>query len=273
MKYTMVLTLTVMVAMLVMGCGIPKEEFARSQKELANSRAATAERDKAISELTGKLETCEKDKKKCGEDLTAADEKYQVCVANSSKTSDELKSLGAEYTETRDQLAQLKKANDLRQKAMDELLSKFSTLINSGRLSIGINDGRMVIQLSSNVLFDVGRAKLSKDGKTAVEEVAEVLKTIDGRKFQVAGHTDNQKGRNWTLSYQRARSVFDVLVKAEMNESLLSIAAYGEYSPVASNDTPEGQDANRRIEIVLLPTSEELPLKQLKKIEKIIQKQ
>ena len=58
-----------------------------------------------------------------------------------------------------------------------------------------------------------------------------------------------------------------------MDESKLSIAAYAEYSPVASNDTPEGQDANRRIEIVLLPTSDELPLKQLKKIENIIQKQ
>ena len=194
MKYSMVLTLSALFAVLIVGCGVPKEEFARSQKELANTQAAVQERDKAINEITGKLETCEKDKKTCGDDLTAFTEKYQVCVANSSKTSDELKSLGAEYSDTRDQLAQIKKANELRQKAMDELLSKFSALIKSGKLSIGINDGRMVIQLSSNVLFDVGRAKLSKDGKTALEEVAQVLKTIDGRKFQVAGHTDDRRG-------------------------------------------------------------------------------
>jgi chemotaxis protein MotB len=249
-----------LVTILATACGIPKDEHLKVQQDLASTQAAFQSKEQQLA--------------KCEDDLRLNTERLQVCMTNFTKTESDLKNLDAEYNDTWAQLQAMQKANDLRQKAMDELLQKFEQLIKSGKLTIGINDGRMVIQLSSDVLFEVGKAKLSKVGQEAVKEVVDVLKTIDGRKFQVAGHTDNTRGRgkenpNWTLSYQRARSVFDVMVKNEFDESLLSLAAYAEYSPVASNETKEGRQQNRRIEIVLLPTSDELPLKQLRKIQSV----
>ena len=249
------------------GCGVNKDEHAAKLAELSGCHAS-------MDVKTGELNVCEGNLKNCQQAAQDAQAAIQSLGDEKATLGEEKEALAASNTALKDLLDRIKKANEKRQKAMDELLSKFSTLIASGKLSIGVNDGRMVIQLPSNVLFPVGRSKLSKDGKQAVVEVAEVLNTIDSRKFQVAGHTDNQRGRsrvnpNWTLSYMRARSVFDLMVKSEMDESRLSIAAYAEYSPVAANDTKESMEKNRRIEIVLLPTSDELPLKQLMKIEKV----
>ncbi len=255
---------------LVAGCGIPEEDYLKSQKELADTQTA-------LQAESTKLEQCQQSLKTCEDDAKEAQGALVALGAEHEKLGQEHSSLGADYSHLKALLAKIKTANETRQKAMDELLSKFQALIKSGKLSIEVNDGRMVINLPSNVLFAVGKSRLSKDGKAAVKEVAEVLKTIDGRKFQIAGHTDDQRGKrgfnpNWSLSYMRARSVFDIVVKAGMDESRLSLAAYAEYSPVADNTTPEGQERNRRIEIVLLPTSDELPLQQLMKIEKIEKK-
>lgn len=263
-RFVLVLSFVVS-ATLLSACGIPKDEHFQVQTELANTQAAFQSTQQQLAQCDGKLNTCT-------EDLRNTSERLQVCMSHAARTEEELKNLDAEYAETWALLQSLQRANMLRQKAMDDLLEKFAALIKSGKLTIAVNDGRMVIQLPSDVLFPVGQAKLNRNGEAAVREVIDVLKTIDGRKFQVAGHTDNTRGRgrentNWTLSYQRARAVFDLMVRAGMDESILSLAAYAEYSPVADNETKDGRALNRRIEIVLLPTSDELPLKQLRKIE------
>lgn len=269
MKNITLIMLVFVLATLISSCGIPKEEFNKTQKELADSQAAFELKEKELAECNSQLKVCK-------DNASEAQKALQTLGSEYSTMEEKHANLDADYNAMVKLLEKIKNANALRQKAMNELLSKFEALIKSGKLSIGVNDGRMVIQLPSEVLFKVGRSNLSKDGKAAIAEVAEVLKTIEGRKFQVAGHTDNQRASsrvnpNWTLSYKRARSVFDLLVKNEMDESMLSLAAYAEYSPVATNDTKEGRKLNRRIEIVLLPTSDELPLKQLMKIEKVEQ--
>jgi len=263
-----------LILVLATSCGIKQEEYDRVKKELANREATLQTSQQELAKCKEGADGCQKELDKIRHDFNALGEDFNALGKEHSQIAKEKNALGENYKEVQSQLQKLLKANELRQKAMDDLLSKFSELIKSGKLTIGINDGRMVIQLPSNVLFGVGQANLSKDGKEALTAVADVMRTIPDRKFQVAGHTDNQRGpgkvnTNWSLAYNRARAVFDLLVKAGVDESFLSLAAYAEYSPVASNDTPEGQESNRRIEIVLLPTSDELPLKQLKKIEKI----
>ena len=267
MKNSMVTMFVLALAFLISSCGIPQEQFDKSQKDLTDSQAAMELKVKELNDCNKKLQSCQKNADEAKAALSSLGSEY-------SSMEEKHANLDADYNAMAKLLANIKQANKLRQKAMDELLSKFEKLISSGKLSIGVNDGRMVIQLPSEVLFKIGKANLSKEGKTAIADVAEVLKTIEGRKFQIAGHTDNQRAKsrvnsNWTLSYKRARSVFDLMVKTELDESLLSIAAYAEYSPVASNEDKETRKLNRRIEIVLLPTSDELPLKQLMKIEKI----
>lgn len=271
-RYAAVLSLA---ALLAFGCGIKKEIHEKALKDLADTQTSLQEKEKAFAELDAKEKACESEVAKTKGLVESVSAEYKNLSKDKATLDQQKATLDQEYKETKEQLEKMLRANALRQKAMDELYAKFDGLIKSGKLKVGVNDGRMVIELPSGVLFQVGSATLSKEGKQAVAEVAEVLKTINERKFQVAGHTDDQRDKkaavnlNWALSYNRARAVFDVLTKSGMNEALLSIAAYAEYSPVGDNATEEGKNANRRIEIVLLPTSDELPLKQIKKLENL----
>ncbi|MDP1828077.1 MAG: flagellar motor protein MotB [Archangium sp.] len=145
------------------------------------------------------------------------------------------------------------------------LLDKFKTLIDSGKLKVRIREGRMVVELATDILFPSGSATLSKEGKVAIAEVAELLKSIPDRKFQVEGHTDNvpTKGpvykSNWELASARALTVLKAMTDAGMPGERISAASFGDTAPAKPNDTAEDKAANRRIEIVLVPDLSSLP--------------
>ena len=92
-----------------------------------------------------------------------------------------------------------------------------------------------------------------------VELVLQFVDQVQDRRFQVEGHTDDrpistaQFPSNWELSAARALSVVKLLVAQGVSPENLSGAGYGEYHPVAVNETAEGRRLNRRIEIVMLP--------------------
>ena len=145
------------------------------------------------------------------------------------------------------------------------LLGQFKKLIDAGKLRVKIVDGRMVLQLPSDILFDSGSATISTEGKEALAEVGGVLATMSGRRFQVEGHTDTvpistkKYPSNWELGAGRAVAVVNVLVEAGVDAEQVSAASYGQWRPTASNDTAEGKALNRRIEIVLVPDLSSLP--------------
>ena len=121
------------------------------------------------------------------------------------------------------------------------------------------------IELATDVLFSSGSATLSADGISAIQEVAKVLASIPGRKFQVEGHTDDvpiktaQYASNWELASGRAITVVKTMVDAGLPGDRVSGASFGEQKPTASNKTPEGRASNRRIEIVVVPDLASLP--------------
>jgi chemotaxis protein MotB len=134
----------------------------------------------------------------------------------------------------------------------------------------------MVISLPGDVLFASGKDDLRPEGLEVLGAVAEVIRTdkqLSKRYFQVAGHTDNRPlhagsrfGDNWGLSAMRARRVLLFLVGpgtgkdpgGGLDPKRLHAAGYGETDPVATNDTDEGRQANRRVELVLMPDVEEM---------------
>ena len=189
---------------------------------------------------------------------------------------DQLKSaLGMAQSQaiTDDQKAQLEEAKRAMQEAeergklLEDLQSKFKSMIDAGHLKVTTRRGRIVLQLHNDVLFAVGEADLKPDGKQAIADVASTLKHVGARRFQVAGHTDNEPittdkkkefPTNWELSAARAISVVKLLVAQGVDPGMLSAAGYGPYDPVASNATPDGQAKNRRTEITLVPHVAEL---------------
>jgi chemotaxis protein MotB len=152
------------------------------------------------------------------------------------------------------------------------LLQKFKSLRDAGKLNVKIVEGRMVVGIGTDILFPSGSARLSKEGKEAIKEVAKTLASIEDKKFQVEGHTDNvpMKGSitNWELASNRANNVRAELESGGMKPEQVSIASYAETKPIQSNDKSEGKSANRRIEIVVMPDLSLLPgFEELKKID------
>lgn len=185
-----------------------------------------------------------------------------------AKSSDALKSAtGMEIADLRKRLDELKAAQaaaDSRAALYKDLTLRFKRQIDDGNLSLMVRDGRMVLQLPNDVLFDSGRTELKPAGKKALEAVAEVMKTLKSRQFQVAGHTDNVPIRsapfasNWELSSGRALGVVHFLIGKGVDPQVLSAAGYSDVDPVVKNDTPENKKKNRRTEITLQPNIDEL---------------
>jgi chemotaxis protein MotB len=98
-----------------------------------------------------------------------------------------------------------------------------------------------------------------------IKQVTQILAGIEGRKFQVTGHTDNipiksaKFKSNWELSTQRAVEVVKYMMNAGMDPKRLSAAGYADTLPISDNGTDEGRRQNRRIEIVVVPNIEDLP--------------
>jgi chemotaxis protein MotB len=145
-----------------------------------------------------------------------------------------------------------------------QFIQKFKKMIDAGQLEVTTRNGRLVLQLSNDVLFDSGQTAIKPAGRDALVAIAAVLRTVQGRSFQVAGDTDNVPIQtptfpsNWELSTARAVAVVKLLVAHGVDPKALSAAGYGEYDPVASNDAADGRAKNRRIEISLQPNLDEL---------------
>jgi chemotaxis protein MotB len=164
-----------------------------------------------------------------------------------------------------EELRKQKAAAEARAAVFRNLIAKLRSMIDAGQLKVVIRDGRMLIALPNDVLFDSGKTAIKPDGQAALAKVAEVLRGLSDRKFLVAGDTDNVPihtshfPSNWELSTARAVEVTKLLVQNGMRPEVLAAAGYGEWDPVVANDTPEHRAQNRRIEIVLQPNLSDLP--------------
>ena len=164
-----------------------------------------------------------------------------------------------------EELRKQKALADARAAQFKNLVAKLRGMIDAGQLKVVIRNGRMIIALPNDILFDSGKTDVKKDGKAALAKVAQVLSTVGERDFLVAGHTDNlpikteQFPSNWELSTRRAVEVVHYLIAQGMAPKVLAAAGYGEFDPVAANDTNEHRAQNRRIEIVLQPNLSDLP--------------
>ena len=110
----------------------------------------------------------------------------------------------------------------------------------------------LLITLDSGILFDVDKYDVRPEAKRALASLATVLKEADVKAFEVDGHTDSDASdeHNQVLSEKRANAVKDFLTSQGIVAEII-IKGYGESRPIASNDTPEGKQKNRRVEIII----------------------
>jgi chemotaxis protein MotB len=141
------------------------------------------------------------------------------------------------------------------------LEGKLSQEIQDKQVKLDMMEKGLVITVVGDLLFDSGKAKIRSEAEPLLDKVASVLKeNVPRLNVGIEGHTDDQPIKysgwksNWELSTARALSVLHYLVNEKgISPDRLSAIGYGEYRPVASNNTKESRQLNRRVEIVILP--------------------
>jgi chemotaxis protein MotB len=271
---------------LLTACGIPRDQHQELVEQLEQRNAAYAElqqereqlqKEKAdlqqsmqdteeslradISTLENRLDALEERRESLQAELDEAN-------ATISMFEDETGGLATALKVTKQDIEELRKE---RARALErlreyrELAKRLASMVESGQLAVKVRNGKMVIELPNAVLFDPGKTDIKEDGREALVQVADALKTVEDRQFLVAGHTDNVPiqvsgfDSNWELSTERAVEVLQLLQDAGVDPQQLAAAGFGEYEPIASNQTEAGRAQNRRTEIVLMPKIEELP--------------
>lgn len=119
---------------------------------------------------------------------------------------------------------------------------------------------RGIVVTLGDMLFDTGQARLQADGARSMVQLAEFMKRNPQRQAVIDGYTDSvgSDSFNQGLSDRRAMSVQTALVGLGVEPARLRTAGHGESDPVASNDTAQGRQSNRRVEIVFAPEAGDL---------------
>ncbi|WP_179137027.1 OmpA family protein [Candidatus Entotheonella palauensis] len=109
------------------------------------------------------------------------------------------------------------------------------------------------VSISATVLFDFDRSELRPDSIAELEPLLQVMQADSTLKASIVGHTNNRENAlyNLGLSERLAQAVADYLMDGGIASNRLKVEGRGESEPVASNDTPEGRQQNRRVEIVV----------------------
>lgn len=166
-------------------------------------------------------------------------------------------------TKTSDELTQIS----------DLVNEKFSQLINDQMIKVSSNELWLQIELNDSILFSSGGVETSAQAQIIFTEIANILKNYTNP-IQVEGFTDNvpiknsRYPTNWELSSARATEIVKFLAGKGVEPERLSAVGYGEFQPLASNDTEVGRAQNRRVAVMIAKRKMDRPralVNQLKK--------
>ena len=284
MKFS-TLTVTVLPLIILSACVSPgkyeaallerdttRQSLESAQEEIKSNLQQIKKTEQELEAVQGLNEVAQQQIKDTELKLEAAEMQVNFAQDELLKLDARKQGLQMELTESQSQMktlrnieAETKRRNEIYGQFVDRL----KTMIDGGQLTVSIEQGRIVINLPNNVLFRSGSAKLNPDGKKALTQIAAVLGQFSDRRFQIEGHTDNKPIKssrfpsNWELSTSRALTVVHLLTDMNVAPENISAAGFGEFRPRADNETKEGRQLNRRIEIIMLPNleilSSELP--------------
>lgn len=249
MEKTMRILVLSLVAALAVGC-VPKGKYTEM---MASYEVQLSERDRQLAELEQQRQ-----------DAISDTQLLESQLASVAAVAGELSSDVARMRQALSEAADRRRRIDVMIADYQDLLSRFSAMIDAGTLSVKVIDGRMTVQLPTDILFPSGSDRVSAEGQTALTSVATILADLN-KEYQVVGHTDSAPiaterfPSNWALGAGRAISVTKILTDNGVTPEQVAASSMGEYRPVAPNSTPEGKARNRRIDIVIVPDLSQLP--------------
>ncbi|MBZ5610868.1 MAG: OmpA family protein [Acidobacteriia bacterium] len=139
-----------------------------------------------------------------------------------------------------------------------QVLSKqLEAEIKSGKLQISMGARGLTISFTQAALFPSGENEISKDTYSSIEKIATAIRHIPNP-VRMEGHTDDvpihtsRFRSNWELSAARSIALLEMLTRFDVDRDRLSIAGYADTAPVDNNDTEQGRQKNRRVDIIIL---------------------
>ena len=230
-----------LIVVLLAGCATV--DRAKYDTDVAGLKKQVKELESGNAQLFSERGTCQQQLSTCQTDLANTRSKGDATLASALKRIQELENISA-----------------AQRAIFDKLRGQLDSLVKAGKLSVSIVRGQFTVQMSDKILFDSGRYELKDTAEETLIELTGILAGLEGRNWQVSGHTDSDGDDdfNWKLSGNRSRVVLAFMIEHAMPPNHVSFAGYGKNAPTATNDTPENKSLNRRIEIVLIPDLEAL---------------
>ncbi len=253
------------------------ESLVTTQKERDTLSEEKAALEKRLQELEAQLKKTE------GELAGVKQERSKLSSENqslSTKLSDREKQLKSELDSLKKEIAALQSKQAVsrdagtNQKEVAAAEESYKALVDSlakelkqGDISIARVENQIHVTVDERVFFDSGSALLRVDARDVLRRIAGVLGKLENKVVFVEGHTDDREiGRNlrsryptnWELGSARAVTVVRFLVEeGSMDPSRLAAVSLSRWHPVASNETAEGRQKNRRIEIMIVEKRDE----------------
>ena len=181
-----------------------------------------------------------------------------------------LETLQKNFENQQARLVELENVLNQKDSIMTALTSKVSEALFSFKddeLTVEMKNGKLYVSMEEKLLFGSGSFDVGVKGKDAINKLARVLELNTDIQILIEGHTDNVPYNgasnlmidNWDLSVKRATSIVRILVEgSNIDPTRLTAAGRSKFIPVDTNDTTEGKQKNRRIEIILSPNLDEL---------------
>jgi chemotaxis protein MotB len=236
-------TMMAVLALSLAACGISREQYAAKDAELLKYQ-------KMYGDETGKTKALE---------------------AKVSELDTQVAATQARLKAVEDEKARAESSLAISNAQKEKLAQSLERQIKEGQVEISELRGKMTVKLKDKVLFASGSASLGKEGKKALDAVADAFKDLHDRNVVVAGFTDNMPvGKagpfkdNWDLSTARSVAVVRYLAAKGVDPAMLGAIGFSQYRPVVPNNTPANRSLNRRIEIGLtsadyIPPTVEVP--------------
>ncbi|ULG79785.1 OmpA family protein [Leptospira interrogans] len=232
-----------------------KTKSSNKERELIDENEKQSKKFRDL--IDGLKEDLERERENCQKKTEALQKEYE------KKISD----LESRILVLNDEISKLKHLSENQKKELDrlsdqanELENKLTDEIKKGQIRLKRFHNRLVINIDDKISFDSGSADLKKQILPALDKIKEILGNYPGNLIVIEGHTDNVPIRtkkfsdNWQLSGERALSVLHYFLESKiLDPRNFSLAGYGEFQPIVSNDTPENRALNRRVDIVVVP--------------------
>lgn len=212
-----------------------RQAAAQQAAQQAEQQAQQAAQQKAQAEEQARLEAQQR------QQAEQAKAEADAARAEAAAQAQKAQQAAAEADRLRMQAEQEK--NQLR----EQLLQQFNAVLPT------IETTRGLVVNMQDVLFDTAKYTLKEPAKIALARIAGIVVSHPGLNLQIEGYTDSTGTMefNQKLSEQRANAVRDFLLTQGINTQNMNAIGYGENYPVASNDTREGRQQNRRVQLVV----------------------